>query len=132
MLRISTFLTVCLLTALLAAGSAAAVFQARQQGTSVYLEWPAAREPGVNSYEVYRQDHPADDFDRIVLLTSTAQPHYRYTDENVLLAVTGRGPVTYRLAVCTQGSTHTYQTSLVQPEVDIVSRSWDTVKLMFR
>ncbi|MCA8831567.1 hypothetical protein [Hymenobacter pini] len=132
MARILTLLTGCLLASLLAYGASVAVFRAQQRGSSVLLEWQAPRAAIVKDYEVWRRDYPADDFDRLVVLSSTAQQQYRYTDLNMLRSTLGRGPVTYRLAVRTATGTYTYLTSPVQSEDNVVLRSWDTIKQMFR
>ncbi|RSK51329.1 hypothetical protein [Hymenobacter rigui] len=130
--RTFILLAACLLVSLLAYGATVTLFRAQMQGDSVHLEWNAANEQGISGYEVYRQDYPADDFDKITSLTPTAQPHYRYIDQNVFRQEMGREGVTYRLAVRTATGTRTYQTTPAQPEANVVLRSWDTIKLMFR
>lgn len=113
-------------------GATATLFRAQIQGDSVHLEWNAADDQGISGYEVYRQDYPTDDFDQITRLSSGAHSQYHYTDQNVLRATSGYGPVTYRLAVRTLAGTRTYHTAPIQPENNMVARSWDTIKLMFR
>jgi hypothetical protein len=132
MTRTLTLAIICLLTTVLAYGTSITLFRAHTQGDSVRLEWNAPNEQGISSYEVYRQDYPADDFDKLISLTPKARQQYHYTDQNVLRATSGTGPVTYRLAVCTAAGTRTYLTSATLPEDNVVLRSWDTIKLMFR
>ncbi|MET4109147.1 hypothetical protein [Hymenobacter sp. UYP22] len=130
--RIATLAVICLLVSALTYGATVTLFRAQIQGNSVHLEWSATAEQGVSGYEVYRQDYPADDFDQITSLSPHAQAQYHYTDHNILPATAGYGPVTYRLAVRTLAGTRTYHTTPAQPEDNLVARSWDTIKLMFR
>lgn len=128
--RTATALLVLLLFSALAYGAGVTLFRAQAQGDSVHLEWNAASEPGVSGYDVYRQDHPADDFDRLARLSPTAQPHY--LDQNVYRTTAGRGPVIYRLDVHTATGLHTFHTTPAPAEESMMARSWDTIKLMFR
>ncbi|RSK35341.1 hypothetical protein [Hymenobacter metallilatus] len=130
--RTITLVVACLLVSLLAYGAGVTFFRARIQDERVQLEWPANREQVSSGYEVYRQEYPADEFVKITTLVPTAQPWYRYTDPHVLRPNTSPQAVTYRLAVRTATGTRTYQTTPVPPADNVVVRSWDTIKRMFR
>lgn len=130
--RSITLLLVLLLFSALASGAGFMLFRAHQEADGVSLAWEAASGPSVSSYEVYRQNGPNDDFDRLVSLSPTTQTAYRYFDKDVLLPPTGPGPLVYRLTVRTAAGTRSYQTTPAPAADNSVVRSWGLIKLMFR
>jgi alpha-N-acetylglucosamine transferase len=126
MSRATSVLLVLLLISALAYGAGITLFRAQIQGDSVELEWEATSASGISGYDVYRQDYPADDFDRLISLSATAQPHY--LDQNVYRTKTGS--IVYRLDAHTATGLHTSYTT--PAEENMMARSWDTIKLMFR
>ncbi|OWP62665.1 hypothetical protein CDA63_12895 [Hymenobacter amundsenii] len=132
MSRSITLLSLLLLFSALASGAGFMLFRAHQEADGVSLAWEAASVPSVSSYEVYRQNGPNDDFDRLVSLSPTAQNEYRYFDKDVLLTPTSQGPLIYRLTVRTATGTHSYQTTPAPSADNSMARSWDLIKLMFR
>lgn len=128
MSRATSVLLVLLLISALAYGAGITLFRAQIQGDNVELEWEATSASGISGYDVYRQDYPTDDFDRLVSLSATAQPYY--LDQNVYRTKAGYSAVVYRLDVHTATGLHTSYTT--PAEENLMARSWDTIKLMFR
>ena len=132
MFRVTSALFVLLFLSALAYGTGITLFRAQIQGDSVELAWEAASASGISSYDVYRQDYPTDDFDKLISLSPTAQPRYRYLDQNAPRTTAGQGPVAYRLDVHTTTGLRTYHATPTPTEDNLMARSWDTIKLMFR
>ncbi|MBT9391865.1 hypothetical protein KLP40_01710 [Hymenobacter sp. NST-14] len=124
---VTPVLLVLLLLSALTYGAGFMLFRAQTQEGGVRLEWQAPGGQQVSSYDVYRRDAAAPDFDQITSLSPTAQAEYRYFDA---MSPAVKGPVTYRLTVRSPTGTRSYQTA---PETENpVARSWNLIKVMFR
>ena len=116
-------------------GAGLVLFRAQAQDEGVELAWDASDEQGVSSYEVYRQDEDAGDFDQITSLSPTAQPQYHYFDENAYHHAPftkGKGPVAYRLMVRTATGTRSYHATAAPETENPMASSWNLIKVMFR
>ncbi|WP_019947620.1 hypothetical protein [Hymenobacter aerophilus] len=128
--RLLPLLALLLLFSGLASGSVLLLFRTQALPGGVQLEWAAANEPNVIRYGVDRQDGPADDFDHLTSLTAGAQPRYAYFDRNARPVTATGDAVTYRLTVHTAAGTRSYLSSPASS--DVLGRSWDLIKQMFR
>ena len=131
MSRSSTALLVVLVVSLATCGATVTLLRAHSQGRSVQLEWSAANNPSISGYEGYRPNYPADGCNQITSLTPKAQLQYGYTGQNAY-QLPAHGAVTYRLAGGAATAPHPYHATLAQPTNNMITRSWDTIKLMFR
>lgn len=128
--RLLSLLLLFLLFSGLASGATLLLFRTQVLPGGVQLEWASANEPGIVSYGVDRQDGPDDEFDHLTSLTACAQSRYSYFDRDARPVAASGGAVTYRLTVHTTSGTRSYLSSPTTD--DLLGRSWDLIKQMFR
>jgi hypothetical protein len=116
------------------------LFTAAYEGTTVRVEWEVNSEADVSGFELARKSATESTYTVMTTVVPTGQRRYLYRDANVYRAANGTvtptpanlgGPFTYRLTVRSPSGDQSYLTVLAGTP-SAVTRSWGTIKSMFR
>lgn len=131
--RLGLGLAVLLGSTGLALATTLLLFLATYDGTAAHVEWEVATETDLHGFDLSRKTPADSDFQPLATLAPTGRLRYTFVDSCLVRGSSGLlpGPVLYRLTLRGPGPNQTCTTTAAGT-MSVITRSWGSIKLMFR